>query len=88
VFITVVATLITLLFNAMAAFALKYRFGGRDAVVFLIIDLDDPADDHSSSQFPVRSWAAEQPVGRHLAGGGHAHGVFLLRQYMLTIRTN
>src|SRR5439155_596539 len=33
VFITVVATLITLLFNAMAAFGLsKYRFGGRDAV--------------------------------------------------------
>ena len=31
VFITVVATLITLLFNAMAAFALsKYRFGGRE----------------------------------------------------------
>ena len=38
VFITVVATLITLLFNAMAAFALsKYRFGGRDAVFLLII---------------------------------------------------
>ena len=36
VFITVVATLITLLFNAMAAFALsKYKFAGRD-VVFLL----------------------------------------------------
>src|SRR5437762_9019122 len=38
VFITIVATLITLLFNAMAAFALsKYRFGGRNAVFILII---------------------------------------------------
>src|SRR5438105_12927515 len=38
VFITVVATLITLLFNAMAAFALsKYRFAGRNAVFLLII---------------------------------------------------
>jgi alpha-1,4-digalacturonate transport system permease protein len=38
VFITVVATLITLLFNAMAAFALsKYRYRGRDAVFLLIV---------------------------------------------------
>src|SRR5205807_4395187 len=38
VFITVIATLITLLLNAMAAFALsKYRFGGRHAVFLLIL---------------------------------------------------
>jgi alpha-1,4-digalacturonate transport system permease protein len=38
VFITVVATLLTLLFNSMAAFALsKYRFKGQKAVFLLII---------------------------------------------------
>src|SRR5579862_8702806 len=38
VFITVVATIITLLFNSMAAFALsKYRFTGQKAVFLLII---------------------------------------------------
>jgi alpha-1,4-digalacturonate transport system permease protein len=38
VFVTVVATLITLLINSMAAFALsKYNFRGRDAIFVLII---------------------------------------------------
>ena len=38
VFITVIATLITLLFNAMAAFALsKYRFEGQGLVFLLIL---------------------------------------------------
>ena len=38
VFVTVMATLITLLTNSMAAFALsKYQFRGRDAVMLLIV---------------------------------------------------
>ncbi len=37
-FVTVVATLLTLVVNAMAAFALsKYRFRGRDAMVLVIV---------------------------------------------------
>ena len=38
VFITLVATILTLLFNSMAAFALsKYKFAGRKGVFLLIL---------------------------------------------------
>src|SRR3984893_15938099 len=89
VFITVVATLITLLFNAMAAFALsKYRFGGRDAVFLLIIStLMIPPTIILVPNFLVVSelgllnslWGVIWPAV------ATPTGVFLLRQYMLTI---
>jgi alpha-1,4-digalacturonate transport system permease protein len=89
VFITVVATLITLVFNAMAAFALsKYRFGGRDAVFLLIIStLMIPPTIILVPNFLVVSelgllnslWGVIWP------GVATPTGVFLLRQYMLTI---
>jgi alpha-1,4-digalacturonate transport system permease protein len=89
VFITVVATLITLLFNAMAAFALsKYRFGGRHAVFLLIIaTLMIPPTIILVPNFLVVSelgllnslWGVIWPAV------ATPTGVFLLRQYMLTI---
>jgi alpha-1,4-digalacturonate transport system permease protein len=89
VFITVVATLITLLFNAMAAFALsKYRFGGRNAVFLLIIStLMIPPTIILVPNFLVVSelgllnslWGVIWPAV------ATPTGVFLLRQYMLTI---
>ena len=89
VFITVVATLITLLFNAMAAFALsKYRFSGRDAVFLLIIaTLMIPPTIILVPNFLVVSelgllnslWGVIWPAV------ATPTGVFLLRQYMLTI---
>jgi alpha-1,4-digalacturonate transport system permease protein len=89
VFITVVATLITLLFNAMAAFALsKYRFRGRDAVFLLIIStLMIPPTIILVPNFLVVSqlgllnslWGVIWPAV------ATPTGVFLLRQYMLTI---
>jgi alpha-1,4-digalacturonate transport system permease protein len=89
VFITVVATLITLLFNAMAAFALsKYRFRGRDTVFVLIIStLMIPPTIILVPNFLVVSelgmlnslWGVIWPAV------ATPTGVFLLRQYMLTI---
>ena len=89
VFITVVATLITLLFNAMAAFALsKYRFRGRDTVFLLIIStLMIPPTIILVPNFLVVSelgllnslWGVIWPAV------ATPTGVFLLRQYMLTI---
>ena len=89
VFITIVATLITLLFNAMAAFALsKYRFKGRDAVFLLIIStLMIPPTIILVANFLVVSelgllnslWGVIWPAV------ATPTGVFLLRQYMLTI---
>jgi alpha-1,4-digalacturonate transport system permease protein len=89
VFITVVATLITLLFNAMAAFALsKYRFAGRDAVFLLIVStLMIPPTIILVPNFLVISqlgllnslWGVIWPAV------ATPTGVFLLRQYMLTI---
>jgi len=89
VFITVIATLITLLFNAMAAFALsKYRFRGRDGVLLLIIStLMIPPTIILVPNFLVVSqlgllnslWGVIWPAV------ATPTGVFLLRQYMLTI---
>jgi alpha-1,4-digalacturonate transport system permease protein len=76
VFITVVATLITLLFNAMAAFALaKYRFRGRHTVFLVILaTLMVPPTIVLVPELPRRLAArlSEQPVGRDLAGGRDA----------------
>ena len=89
VFITAVATLITLLFNAMAAFALsKYRFTGRNVVFLLIIStLMIPPTIILVPNFLVVSqlgllnslWGVIWPAV------ATPTGVFLLRQYMLTL---
>ncbi|HKE39314.1 MAG TPA: carbohydrate ABC transporter permease [Casimicrobiaceae bacterium] len=89
VFITVVATLITLLFNAMAAFALsKYRFSGQRSVFLLILaTLMIPPTIVLVPNFLVVSelgllnslWGVIWPAV------ATPTGVFLLRQYMLTL---
>ncbi len=89
VFITVVATLLTLLFNSMAAFALsKYKFAGRKGVFLLILStLMVPPAIVLVPNFLVVSelgllnslWGVIWPAV------ATPTGVFLLRQYMLTI---
>ena len=89
VFVTVMATLITLLTNSMAAFALsKYRFRGRDAVLLLIVGtLMVPL---SVLLVPLYSVVSAMGLYNSLWGVilptvATPTGVFLLRQYMLTI---
>jgi len=89
VFITVIATLITLLFNSMAAFALsKYRFSGSKVVFLLILStLMVPPTIVLVPNFLVVSelgllnslWGVIWPAV------ATPTGVFLLRQYMLTL---
>lgn len=89
VFITVVATLLTLLFNSMAAFALsKYRFTGQKAVFLLIIaTLMIPPTIILVPVFLVINSAGllNSLWGVILPAVATPTGVFLLRQYMLTI---
>jgi alpha-1,4-digalacturonate transport system permease protein len=89
VFVTAVATAITLLTNSMAAFALsKYDFRGRNAVMLLIIaTLMVPL-----SVILVPLYAVVNATGLLntlwgviLPTVATPTGVFLLRQYMLTI---
>jgi alpha-1,4-digalacturonate transport system permease protein len=89
VFITVVATVLTLLFNSMAAFALsKYRFKGQKTVFLLIIaTLMIPP---TIILVPVFLVINEVGLLNNLWGVilpalATPTGVFLLRQYMLTI---
>ncbi len=88
-FITVVATIITLLFNAMAAFALsKYKFRGR-ATVFLLI-LATLMIPPTIVLVPNYLIAASLGLTNSLwgviwPGVATPTGVFLLRQYMLTL---
>jgi alpha-1,4-digalacturonate transport system permease protein len=89
VFITVIATIVTLLFNSMAAFALsKYRFAGRKTVFLLILStLMVPPTIVLVPNFLVVSelgllnslWGVIWPAV------ATPTGVFLLRQYMLTL---
>ena len=89
VFITLVATILTLLFNSMAAFALsKYKFKGRTSVFLLILGtLMVPPAIVLVPNFLVVSelgmlnslWGVIWPAI------ATPTGVFLLRQYMLTI---
>ena len=89
VFITVVATIITLLFNSMAAFALsKYKFSGSKVVFLLILStLMVPPTIVLVPNFLVVSelgmlnslWGVIWPAV------ATPTGVFLLRQYMLTL---
>ena len=89
VFITVVATLITLVMNSMAAFALsKYRFRGSGAALLAILaTLMVPATVVLVPTYLIVSelglvnnvWGVILPVI------STPTGVFVLRQYMLTI---
>jgi alpha-1,4-digalacturonate transport system permease protein len=89
VFITVVATIITLLFNSMAAFALsKYQFTGQKTVFVLIIaTLMIPPTIILVPAFLVISSIGllNNLWGVILPAVATPTGVFLLRQYMLTI---
>jgi alpha-1,4-digalacturonate transport system permease protein len=89
VFITVVATLLTLLVNSMAAFALsKYRFSGQKAVYLLIIaTLMIPPTIILVPVFLVIGHVGllNSLWGVILPAIATPTGVFLLRQYMLTI---
>ena len=89
VFITVVATLLTLLINSMAAFALsKYRFRGQRAVFLLIIaTLMIPPTIILVPVFLVINSVGllNNLWGVILPTIATPTGVFLLRQYMLTI---
>ena len=87
--VTVTATAITLLINSMAAFALaKYRFRGRNAIFLLIIGtLMVPISVILVPVFLVITeigWI-DNLWGVIVPGAATPTGVFLLRQYMLTI---
>ncbi len=89
VFVTVVATVITLIVNSMAAFALaKYEFKGRTAVLgIILVTLMVPLSVIIIPLFSVINglnlfnslWGVILPTV------ATPTGVFLLRQYMLTI---
>lgn len=89
VFVTVMATLITLLINAMAAFALsKYRFRGRLTFTILIVAtlLIPSSIILVSLFFVVWSFGMFGSLwGVIIPAAATPTGVFLLRQYMLTI---
>ena len=89
VFITVVATIITLTINSMAAFALsKYKFRGRDGVFLLMLaTLIIPPTIVLVPNYLIASqlgltnslWGVIWP------GVATPTGVFMLRQYMVTL---
>jgi alpha-1,4-digalacturonate transport system permease protein len=89
VIVTLVATLITLVINSMAAFALsKYHFRGRDAIFVLIIaTLLIPISVILVPVFLVITQIGwnNNLWGVIIPGAATPTGVFLLRQYMLTI---
>ena len=89
VFVTVAATLITLLINAMAAFALsKYKFKGRLTFTILIVAtlLIPSSIILVSLFFVVWSFGIFGSLwGVIIPAAATPTGVFLLRQYMLTI---
>ncbi|MBU3648808.1 MAG: carbohydrate ABC transporter permease [Limnohabitans sp.] len=89
VFITVVATLLTLLINSMAAFGLsKYRFSGQRGVLLLILStLMIPPTIILVPMFLVINEIGllNSLWGVILPAIATPTGVFLLRQYMLTI---
>ena len=89
IIVTVSATLITLFINSMAAFALsKYEFRGRDLVFMLIIGtLMIPTTVTLVPNFLVVTslgWT-NKLIGVILPTVATPTGVFLLRQYMLTL---
>ena len=87
--VTVAATLLTLLINSMAAFALsKYQFRGREAIFVITVGtLMIPLSVILIPVFLVITevgWA-NNLLGVIVPGAATPTGVFLLRQYMLTI---
>ncbi len=89
VIVTSVATIITLVINSMAAFALsKYQFKGRDAIFVLFIStLMIPITVILVPVFLVITsigWK-NNLWGVIIPGAATPTGIFLLRQYMLTI---
>ena len=88
-FVTVVATILTLIVNAMAAFALsKYRFRGRDFMVVVIVStlLIPPTVILVPLFITVSSLGMLNTLwGVIIPAIATPTGVFLLRQYMLTI---
>ncbi|MEZ4511322.1 MAG: carbohydrate ABC transporter permease [Chloroflexota bacterium] len=89
VFVTVVATLLTLLINSMAAFALsKYNFRGKNSIFVIIIStLLIPISVVLVPVFLVITTIGwnNSLWGVIIPGAATPTGVFLLRQYMLTI---
>jgi alpha-1,4-digalacturonate transport system permease protein len=89
VFITIVATIFTLLFNSMAAFALsKYQFKGRSAVFLVIIAtlMVPPAIVLVPNYLVISELGLLNSLwGVIWPAVATPTGVFLLRQYMLTI---
>ena len=89
VLVTTIATLITLVINSMAAFALsKYKFKGRNAIFVLFIStLMIPITVILVPVFLVITsigWK-NNLWGVIIPGAATPTGIFLLRQYMLTI---
>ncbi len=89
VLVTVLATMLTLLVNSMAAFGLsKYEFRGRNAIFFVMIStLMIPLSVILIPAFLVVTqvgWT-NNLLGLIVPGTATPTGVFLLRQYMLTI---
>ncbi len=89
VIVTTVATIITLIINSMAAFALsKYKFRGRTAIFIIIIStLLIPISVILVPVFLVITaigWN-NNLWGVIIPGAATPTGVFLLRQYMLTL---
>ena len=89
VIVTITATLITLLINSMAAFALsKYQFRGRQTIFVIIIStLMIPISVILVPVFLVITTIGwnNSLWGVIIPGAATPTGVFLLRQYMLTI---
>lgn len=89
VFITAVATILTLLVNSMAAFALsKYRFAGRGTVFLLMLaTLMIPPTIVLVPNYLIASQLGltNSPWGVIWPAVATPTGVFLLRQYMLTL---
>lgn len=89
VVVTIVATAVTLLVNSMAGFGLsKYRYTGRDAIFLVMIStLMVPVSVILIPAFLVIAkvgWV-NSLWGLIIPGAATPTGVFLLRQYMLTI---
>ena len=89
VVVTIFSTLLTLLINSMAAFGLsKYRFAGRNAVFLMIIStLMIPLPVILIPIFLVVTQVGwnNNLLGLIVPAAATPTGVFLLRQYMLTI---
>ena len=89
IFVTTTATILTLFINSLAAFALsKYKFPGRDFIFILMLaTLMVPV---RVIMLPVYMMIARLGMANTLAGiiippSATPTGVFILRQYMLTI---